>query len=72
MTRDPFTLFSFPHFDFRTMASRRIFAMRYRRAKTPDGAYFLTVVTFRGRKFLCEPDNLELLLLKLVLRDYLT
>lgn len=35
--------------------------MRYRRAKTPGGSYFFTVVTFRRRKFLCEPDNVELL-----------
>lgn len=35
--------------------------MQYRRAKTPGGAYFFTVVTFRRRKFLSEPDNVELL-----------
>jgi REP element-mobilizing transposase RayT len=35
--------------------------MQYRRAKTPSGTYFFTVVTFRRRKFLCEPDNVELL-----------
>jgi len=35
--------------------------MRYRRAKTPGGTYFFTVVTFRRRKFLCEPGNVELL-----------
>ncbi|MCK9396318.1 MAG: transposase [Methylobacter sp.] len=35
--------------------------MQYRRAKTPGGTYFFTVVTFRRRKFLCEPDNVELL-----------
>jgi putative transposase len=35
--------------------------MQYRRAKTPGGTYFSTVVTFRRRKFLCEPDNVELL-----------
>ncbi len=35
--------------------------MRYRRAKTPGGSYFFTVVTFRRRKFLCEPGNVELL-----------
>jgi len=35
--------------------------MRYRRAKTPGGTYFFTVVTFRRRKILCEPGNVELL-----------
>jgi putative transposase len=35
--------------------------MRYRRAQTLGGTYFFTVVTFRRRKFLCEPDNVELL-----------
>ncbi len=35
--------------------------MHYRRAQTPGGTYFFTVVTFRRRKFLCEPDNVELL-----------
>jgi hypothetical protein len=35
--------------------------MRYRRAKTPGGTYFFTVVTFQRRKFLCEPGNVELL-----------
>jgi len=35
--------------------------MQYRRAKTPGGTYFFTIVTFRQRKFLCEPDNAELL-----------
>ncbi|HEY8096651.1 MAG TPA: transposase [Methylobacter sp.] len=35
--------------------------MQYRRAKTPGGTYFFTVVTFRRRKFLCEPDIVELL-----------
>jgi putative transposase len=35
--------------------------MRYRRAKTPGATYFFTVVTFRRRKILCEPENLELL-----------
>ncbi|HEY8160369.1 MAG TPA: transposase [Methylobacter sp.] len=38
-----------------------IFIMQYRRAKTPGGTYFFTVVTFRRRKFLCEPNNVELL-----------
>jgi putative transposase len=35
--------------------------MQYRRAKTPGATYFFTVVTFRRRKFLCEPENRELL-----------
>jgi putative transposase len=35
--------------------------MRYRRAKTPGATYFFTVVTFRRRKILCEPDNREVL-----------
>jgi len=35
--------------------------LRYRRAQTPGGSYFFTVVTYRRRKFLCEPDNVELL-----------
>jgi putative transposase len=35
--------------------------MQYRRAKTPGATYFFTVVTFRRRKILCEPDNVELL-----------
>lgn len=36
-------------------------SMRYRRAKTPGATYFFTVVTFRRRKILCEPDNRALL-----------
>ncbi len=35
--------------------------MRYRRAKTLGGTCFFTVLTYRRRKFLCEPDNVELL-----------
>lgn len=35
--------------------------MRYRRTKTPGGTYFFSVVTFRRRKFLCGPGNVELL-----------
>lgn len=31
--------------------------MQYRRAKTKGATYFFTVVTHRGRKILCEPDN---------------
>jgi len=38
-----------------------IFDMQYRRAKTPGATYFFTVVTFRRRKILCEPENRELL-----------
>jgi putative transposase len=29
---------------------------RYRRANTPGAAYFFTVVTYRRRGFLCDPD----------------
>jgi len=35
--------------------------VQYRRAKTPGATYFFTVVTFRRRKILCEPDNLNVL-----------
>jgi REP element-mobilizing transposase RayT len=35
--------------------------MRYRRSKTPGAAYFFTVVTYRRRRFLCEPENVQLL-----------
>jgi putative transposase len=35
--------------------------MQYRRAKTPRATYFFTVVTFRRRKILCEPENRALL-----------
>jgi len=38
-----------------------LFDMRYRRSKTPGAAYFFTIVTFRRRKILCEPENRELL-----------
>jgi hypothetical protein len=38
-----------------------IFNMQYRRAKTPGATYFFTVVTFRRRKILCEPESRELL-----------
>jgi len=38
-----------------------LFVMRYRRAKTPGATYFFTVVAFRRRKILCEPENRELL-----------
>jgi putative transposase len=36
-------------------------AMQYRRAQTPGGTYFFTLVAFRRRKFLCEPENVDLL-----------
>ena len=35
--------------------------MQYRRAKTAGATYFFTVVAFRRRKILCEPENVELL-----------
>jgi len=35
--------------------------MQYRRAKTPGATFFFTVATFRRRKILCEPDNVNLL-----------
>lgn len=35
--------------------------MRYRRSKTPGATYFFTVVTYRRRRFLCEPENVALL-----------
>jgi putative transposase len=35
--------------------------MQYRRAKTPGATYFFTVVTFRRRKILTEPENRDLL-----------
>ncbi len=35
--------------------------MQYRRAKTPGGTCFFTVVTYRRRKFLTQPDNVALL-----------
>ncbi|MCX7103307.1 MAG: transposase [Methylobacter sp.] len=35
--------------------------MQYRRAKTPGATYFFTVITFRRRKILCDPENRELL-----------
>ena len=38
-----------------------LFDMRYRRVKTQGATYFFTVVTFRRRKILCEPENRELL-----------
>ncbi len=35
--------------------------MEYRRAKTPGGTFFFTVVTHNRRKFLCAPENIILL-----------
>jgi putative transposase len=35
--------------------------MQYRRAKTPGATYFFTVLTYLRGKFLCEPENRELL-----------
>ena len=35
--------------------------MQYRRARTKGGTYFFTVVTFKRKKFLCEPENVVLL-----------
>lgn len=35
--------------------------MQYRRARTPGGTYFFTVVTHRRQRFLCEPENVVLL-----------
>ncbi len=35
--------------------------MHYRRSKTPGATYFFTVVTYRRRPILCEPDTIALL-----------
>lgn len=35
--------------------------MRYRRANTPGGTYFFTVVTYRRRPILCDPAHVRLL-----------
>ena len=35
--------------------------MRYRRARAPGATYFFTVVAYRRRRFLCEPENVGLL-----------
>jgi len=35
--------------------------MRYRRSTTPGATYFFTVVTYRRRAILCEPDTVALL-----------
>jgi putative transposase len=35
--------------------------MRYRRAKTPGATYFFTVVTYRRRPILCDPERVRLL-----------
>ncbi len=33
--------------------------MKYRRARAEGGTYFFTVVTYRRKRFLCEPDNVS-------------
>ncbi len=35
--------------------------MRYRRLKNKGARYFFTVVTYNRRRFLCSPDNVQLL-----------
>ncbi len=35
--------------------------MQYRRARIKGGTYFFTVVTHNRRRFLCQPENIELL-----------
>lgn len=35
--------------------------MEYRRAKIPGGTYFFTLVTHQRRRFLCQPENINLL-----------
>jgi len=35
--------------------------MEYRRARIKGGTYFFTVVTHRRRRFLCQPENAELM-----------
>jgi putative transposase len=35
--------------------------MRYRRARAPGATYFFTVVTYRRRPILCDPDHVRLL-----------
>ena len=35
--------------------------MQYRRARIKGGTYFFTVVTYNRRRFLCQPENVELL-----------
>lgn len=35
--------------------------MRYRRSTMPGATYFFTVVTYRRRAILCEPDTVALL-----------
>ena len=41
--------------------------MQYRRARTKGGTYFFTVVTHQRRKFLCDPENVNLL--RLVIKE---
>jgi len=35
--------------------------MRYRRSRAPGATYFFTVVTYRRRRLLCEPENVRIL-----------
>jgi putative transposase len=35
--------------------------MQYRRARTPGGTYFFTLVTFERQRILCDPANVSLL-----------
>jgi putative transposase len=35
--------------------------MQYRRSKIEGGTYFFTLVTYKRRQFLCEPENIVLL-----------
>jgi putative transposase len=35
--------------------------LQYRRAQTPGGTYFFTVVTYRRQEILCKPDNIDIL-----------
>jgi putative transposase len=37
-----------------------VLTVRYRRSKTPGTTYFFTVVTYRRRPILCEPDTIAL------------
>ena len=39
----------------------KVMCMRYRRSKIKGATYFFTVVTHNRRRFLCIPDNVELL-----------
>ncbi len=44
--------------------------MEYRRAKTPGGTFFFTLVTHNRRKFLCTPENI--ILLRQAFREVMT